>query len=53
MARFAVKQALLDIRAELKKDDRVLTLLVECKKNNPELVNWVFFPKFFKREKNS
>jgi hypothetical protein len=24
---------------------RILSLLVECKKNNPEFVKWVFFPK--------
>src|SRR6266513_852053 len=25
--------------------DLSVTLTIECKKNNPELVNWVFFPK--------
>lgn len=36
----------LDIRAELRRDDRLLTLLIECKKNNPEFVNWILFPKY-------
>src|SRR5260370_23979940 len=35
----------LDLRADLQIGDRLLTLLIECKKNNPNLVNWVFFPK--------
>jgi hypothetical protein len=40
------KESTLDIRAECHRQDRCLTLLIECKKNNPELVNWVFFPKY-------
>lgn len=39
------KESALDIRAELRREERVLTLLFECKKNNPEFVNWIFFPK--------
>ena len=50
---FRGKESSLDIRAELKKSDRVFTLLIECKKNNPELVNWIFFPKYFKPETSS
>lgn len=50
---FLGKESSLDIRAELKKGQNVLTLLIECKKNNPELVNWIFFPKFFKPEPSS
>jgi len=35
----------LDIRAELPiKPEQKLTLLIECKKHNPEFVNWIFFP---------
>lgn len=37
-------ESALDIRAELNRDDQRITLLVECKKNNPDFVNWVFFP---------
>ncbi len=40
------KESALDIRAETLLDNQTLiTLVVECKKNNPEFVNWVFFPK--------
>jgi len=35
----------LDIRAELQRNDLRLTLIIECKKNNPSFVNWIFFPK--------
>jgi hypothetical protein len=38
------KESHLDIRAERWTDDALLTLLVECKKANPEFVNWIFFP---------
>lgn len=37
------EQSTLDIYAQLAKDTIVLTLLVECKKNNPEFIDWVFF----------
>lgn len=37
----------LDIRAESRDGNRLLTLLIECKKNNPKLVDWIFFPKPF------
>jgi len=36
-------KAHLDIYAQLAKDTILLTLLVECKKNNPEFIDWVFF----------
>lgn len=37
-------ESTLDIRAELSyRDGRLLTLLIECKKNNPEFVEWMFF----------
>ncbi len=39
------RESTLDIRAELQQNDLRLTLLIECKKNNPEFVNWIFFPK--------
>lgn len=35
----------LDILASSADPTRVKTLLIECKKSNPELANWVFFPK--------
>jgi hypothetical protein len=38
-------ESALDIRAELSyRDDRLLNLLIECKKNNPEFIEWMFFP---------
>ena len=45
------KESNLDIWAALRRKSaadggvRVLSLLVECKKNNPEFVKWLFFPK--------
>lgn len=42
---FRGKESALDIRAELRQENQLLTLLIECKKNNPNLINWVFFPK--------
>lgn len=38
------KESKLDILAECRTEDIKLTLLVECKKNNPELIDWIFFP---------
>ena len=35
----------LDIRADLRIGGRRLILLIECKKNNPEFIEWVCFPK--------
>src|SRR5260370_10664452 len=40
------KESKLDIRAEYRKGGVILTLPIECKKNNPEFVNWVFFPHY-------
>lgn len=37
------EQSSLDIYAQLAKDTILLTLLIECKKNNPEFIDWVFF----------
>jgi hypothetical protein len=34
----------LDIRAEYTNQEHKLTLLIECKKHNPELTDWIFFP---------
>ncbi len=34
----------LDIRAEFNSGLQRITLLIECKKNNPDFVNWIFFP---------
>jgi len=39
------KESVLDIRAELKAGDCLYTLPIECKKNNPEYTNWIFFEK--------
>lgn len=38
-------QSELDVRGELKIYDTVVEPLIECKKNNPELSNWIFFKK--------
>ena len=38
-------QSELDVRGELKIHDTVVESLIECKKNNPDLSNWVFFKK--------
>jgi len=40
------KESTLDIRASRAGGDQKLCLLIECKKNNPEFINWVFFSKF-------
>lgn len=38
-------ESALDIHAVLSyRDGRLLNLLVECKKNNPEFIEWMFFP---------
>ena len=37
------EQSTLDIYAQLAKNTVLLTLLIECKKNNPEFIDWVFF----------
>jgi hypothetical protein len=37
------EQSTLDIYARLKKETILLTLLIECKKNNQEFIDWVFF----------
>lgn len=42
---FRGSESALDIRAELRSDERLVTLLIECKKNNPDFVNWVLFPR--------
>jgi len=39
------KESTLDIRAEMEHSGDLLTLIIECKKNNPDFVKWVFFPK--------
>src|ERR1700730_1636817 len=36
-------ESALDIRASRGESDNRLCLLIECKKNNPEFVDWVFF----------
>jgi len=41
---FRGEQSTLDIYAQLAKDTILLTILIECKKNNPEFIDWVFFP---------
>jgi hypothetical protein len=40
---FIGEQSTLDIYAQLAKESILLTLLVECKKHNPEFIDWVFF----------
>ena len=39
-----VKESELDIWAQFKLENKTLNLLVECKKNNPIFVDWIFFP---------
>jgi hypothetical protein len=44
------QESSLDVRADLRKqfgggDALLISLLIECKKNNPELTEWVFLPK--------
>jgi hypothetical protein len=39
------KESTLDIRASRDIDDNRICLLIECKKNNPEFVDWIFFQK--------
>jgi hypothetical protein len=40
------KESSLDIRArKLLPNNQVLDIQIECKKANPEFVNWIFFPK--------
>jgi hypothetical protein len=34
----------LDIRADRLIDSHLISLLIECKKHNPEFIDWVFFP---------
>lgn len=40
---FPGQASALDIWAEFKIGDNILTLPIECKKHNPELSNWIFF----------
>jgi hypothetical protein len=42
---FRGKESALDIRVELRDGSKIFTFIVECKKNNPDFVDWVFFPK--------
>jgi hypothetical protein len=39
------KESTLDIRASRQVDNDKISLLIECKKNNPNFVDWVFFQK--------
>jgi hypothetical protein len=39
------KESSADIWAELGPRSKRLTLIIECKKHNPELARWIFFPK--------
>lgn len=40
------KESSLDVRArKLLADNQIFDIQIECKKANPEFVNWVFFPK--------
>lgn len=47
------KESALDIWAQKDISDLRLSLLIECKKNNPEFVNWVFFKKHPLSDKTS
>jgi hypothetical protein len=47
------KESALDIRASRIAGEQHLCLLIECKKNNPEFVDWVFFKKPNERTTNS
>lgn len=38
------QESALDVRAAATIGDCLLSLVIECKKNNPEFVNWVFVP---------
>lgn len=40
---FLGEASALDIWAEFKTQESILTLPIECKKHNPELANWIFF----------
>ena len=40
---FRGKEGSLDIRASKVIGDRVVSLIIECKKNNPEFIDWLFF----------
>lgn len=42
---FHSRESTLDIAAENRSHRTHVSLLVECKKSNPEFVNWVFFPR--------
>lgn len=37
-------ESALDLRADHSAQGDLLSILVECKKNNPDFVNWIFFP---------
>lgn len=39
------KEGALDMRANFQNNNNQYSLLIECKKNNKDFVNWVFFPK--------
>ena len=46
------REGVLDIRAEHHDGQKRLTLIIECKKNNPEFVNWVFVPSLSPKHSN-
>jgi hypothetical protein len=46
------REGALDIRAEHHDGQNRLTLIIKCKKNNPEFVNWVFFPPLSPKHSN-
>lgn len=47
-----VKESALDIRAYTQVSAIRTTLLIECKKNNPDFIEWVFFPPNQKQNTN-
>jgi hypothetical protein len=42
--RLESKESALDVMAQFQAGDKFITLLIECKKNNPDLSRWIFFP---------
>jgi hypothetical protein len=42
---FGGKESALDLWVQLVRNHQVLNLPIECKKNNPDFIDWIFFPK--------
>jgi hypothetical protein len=50
-SKHSVKESALDLRAYTQVSAIRTTLLIECKKNNPDFIEWIFFPPHQKRNK--